>query len=459
MHFSDGPVLNVSMENEQSKHRVVIVGGGFGGLYAAKSLKRVDVDVILIDRRNFHLFQPLLYQVATGGLSPGDITSPLRGVLKRSENTRVWLGEVTAIDIDRRLVYVGSDPVPYDSLIVATGSRHSYFGHDEWERFAPGLKTIEDAIEMRKRILYAFEAAERARTPEEIAEWMTFVIVGAGPTGVELAGAIGEICHHIIPHDFKVINPQKARVLLVEGSDRVLPAYPESLSIKARKSLEKLWVQTMLNARVTDISDRQVSITSGSATEIIRTRTVLWAAGVKASPLGRLLTRGRPEYLDKSGRVLVDERMNLPGHPEIYIIGDLATYVLRNGQSLPGLAPVAMQQGRYVAHVIQKRLGGESFPPFHYFDKGSLATIGRAAAVGTFGKIRVFGWFAWLAWLFIHLMYLVEFDNRLLVLTQWAWNYFTKNRGARLITPETLPSTEMSAESEEVPKELEKENG
>jgi NADH dehydrogenase len=438
-----------------SKHRVVIIGGGFGGLYTAKALKNVDVDVTLIDRRNFHLFQPLLYQVATGGLSPGDISSPLRGVLNRNKNTRVWLAEVTDIDVDNKLVYLGEETVPYDSLVVATGSGHSYFGHDEWEKIAPGLKTIEDAIEIRKRILFAFEAAERAETPREVREWLNFVIVGAGPTGVELAGAVGEICHHIIPHDFRAIDPRKARILLVEGADRVLPSYPQSLSLRALQSLANLGVETELNARVVNVTDRSVTIDSGESKEEVRTRTVLWAAGVKTSPLGRMLTRDNPEQLDRAGRVMVDERLGLPGHPEVFIIGDLANFSHQTGEPLPGLAPVAMQEGKYVAKLIRRRLKGDAGSPFSYFDKGSLATIGRAAAVGTFGKIKVSGWFAWMAWLFIHLMYLAEFDNRLLVLTQWAWNYITKNRGARLIAPETLPSGSVDRPLEEVTKEPE----
>ncbi len=446
------------MAKEELKHRVIIIGGGFGGLYAAKKFKDDQFDVTLIDRRNFHLFQPLLYQVATGGLSPGDITSPLRGVLKRHKNTRVWLGEVTDIDLDRRLVYMENTAVPYDSLVVATGSTHSYFGHDDWEKVAPGLKTIEDAIEIRRRILFAFEAAERSGSPAEAQEWLTFVVVGAGPTGVELAGAIGEICHHTIPNDFRSINPQDAKIFLVEGSPRVLPTYAESLSHKAEQSLRKLGVQTILSSRVTSVSDHEVKIDSESNSKIVRTRTILWAAGVTSSPLGKILTRKDTGLLDRAGRVTVDGTLNMPGHPNVFVIGDLANPPHQDGHPLPGLAPVAMQQGKYVATVIKKRFAGKPVRPFHYFDKGMLATIGRAAAVGTFGKIKVWGWFAWVSWLFIHLMYLVEFDNRLLVLTQWAWNYFTKNRGARIIAPQVLPPSSSPDRSQQVVKKLQEEN-
>jgi NADH dehydrogenase len=414
--------------------RVVIIGGGFGGLYAAKSLRRAPVQVTLIDRRNFHLFQPLLYQVATGGLSPGEIASPLRFVLRRSRNTEVLLGEVVDLDTVNRRVILRDGEVGYDTLIVATGSSHSYFGNDQWEPLAPALKTIEDATEIRRRILLAFEKAERE--PDQAARhaWLTFVVVGAGPTGVELAGALGEIANDTLRHDFRHINPSEARILLVEGTDRVLPVYPPDLSADAEKALIRLGVRPMTGAIVTAIDEDGVTVRRASQSERIPAHTVLWAAGVQASPLGGMLAASAGAKLDRAGRVLVEPDLTIAGHPEILVIGDLANFSHQTGKPLPGVAPVAMQEGRYAAKLVQKRLAGETTPPFHYWDKGSLATIGRASAVADFGRIHIDGLIAWLTWLFVHLMYLVEFDNRLLVLIQWAYNYFTRNRGARLIT-------------------------
>ncbi|HUI76442.1 MAG TPA: NAD(P)/FAD-dependent oxidoreductase [Bryobacteraceae bacterium] len=417
-------------------HRVVIIGGGFGGLYATKALRRAPVHVTLIDRRNFHLFQPLLYQVATGALSPGEIASPLRFVFRRLKNVEVLLAEVTDLDPANRRVILGDGEAGYDTLIVAAGASHHYFGHDEWAPLAPGLKTIEDATEIRSRILRAFEKAEREPDTEARRAWLTFVIVGGGPTGVELAGALGEIANDTLRGDFRHINPAEASILLVEGTDRVLPAYPADLSAKAEEALIRLGVRSMTGTLVTAIDAGGVTVRRGGVTEHIRARTVLWSAGVEASPLGRVLAERAGAQLDRAGRVMVEPDLTIGGHPEILVIGDLANFSHQTGKPLPGVAPVAMQQGRYAAGLVKKRLAGKPVPPFHYWDKGSLATIGRAAAVADFGRIHIDGLVAWLAWLFIHLMYLVEFDNRLLVLIQWAYDYFTYNRGARLITGE-----------------------
>ena len=415
-------------------HRVIILGGGFGGLYAAKALRRAPVEVTLIDRRNFHLFQPLLYQVATGGLSPGEIASPLRSVLRRSRNTEVLLGEVVDLDIAGRRVILRDGEAGYDTLIVATGSSHYYFGNDQWEPLAPGLKTIEDATEIRRRILLAFEKAEREPDADARAAWLTFVVVGGGPTGVELAGALGEIANDTLRHDFRHINPASSRILLLEGGGRVLPAYPADLSAQAQQALIRLGVRPMTGAVVTAIDAAGVTVRVGDQTERIAARTVLWAAGVAASPLGRILAERGGAILDRAGRVIVEPDLTIAGHPEILVIGDLANSSHQTGTPLPGVAPVAMQEGRYAAELVRQRLAGKTVPAFHYHDKGSLATIGRAAAVADFGRIHIHGMLAWLTWLFVHLLYLVEFDNRLLVLIQWAYNYITRNRGARLIT-------------------------
>ncbi len=421
-----------------TRQRVVILGGGFGGLSAARKLKNAPVDVTLIDRCNFHLFQPLLYQVATGSLSPANISGPLRQVLKHNKNTTVLLGEAVDIDPANHQVILSDGAVGYDTLIVATGSSHQYFGHDEWEKFAPGLKTIEDATDMRARILLAFEAAERETDPEKLKQWMTFVIVGAGPTGAELAGALGEIANDTLKHDFRRINPTEARIILVEGTDRVLPSYPPKLSEVARKMLERFKVMVRTGAMVTDIKAHAVTIKCGDHTEIIPTRTVLWAAGVLASPLGLALAKRAGAKTDGAGRVIVDPDMTIPGHPEIFVIGDLSSFTHQTGKPLPGVAQPAIQQGRYVAKVIERRLRGEQTKPFRYFDKGNLATIGRGAAVADLNFITLAGWPAWLVWIFIHLMYIVEFQNRLLVFMQWMWLYMTFDRAARLITGKNL---------------------
>jgi NADH dehydrogenase len=415
-------------------HRVAIIGGGFGGLSVALKLKRAPVQVTLVDRCNYHLFQPLLYQVATGSLSPANIASPLRNVVKRQKHTRVLLAEAIHINAGNRRVIFSDGEIEYDTLVVATGASHQYFGHDEWEKFAPGLKTVDDATHMRRRILLAFEAAERERDPAKLREWMTFVIVGAGPTGVELAGALGEIANDTLRRDFRSIDPSTARIILVEGTDRALPAYPRKLSAAARRMLERLGVTVRTGALVTDIRERSATIREGERSEEIPTRTVLWAAGVLGSPLGRILSEEAGATLDHAGRVIVEPDLTVPGHPEIFVIGDLAHFSHQTGSPLPGVAQPAIQEGRYVARAIERRLRGETVPPFHYVDKGNLATVGRAAAVADIFGLHLSGVPAWLIWIFIHLLYIVEFQNRLLILLQWGWMYLTYDRSARLIT-------------------------
>ena len=428
-------------------HRVVIVGGGFGGLHAARALRRAQVEVTVVDRRNFHLFQPLLYQVATGSLSPANIAAPIRNILKGQRNVRVLLGEAVGVDAASRRLLLSDGEVPYDSLIVATGTHHHYFGHEEWERLAPGLKTIEDATRMRGRILLAFERAERETESERIRALLTFVLVGGGPTGVELAGALAEIARDTLAHEFDAIDPAHARILLVEGAERILPTYPPDLSAKALAALARLGVEVWTGARVTDIRSDGVTLARGEVQEWLPTGTVLWAAGVQGSPLGGALARATGVAADRSGRVAVGPDLAIPGHPEILVIGDLAHCRGETGQPLPGVAQVAMQQGAYAARRIQDRLAGRPTPPFRYRDYGSMATIGRHAAVAEIVGIRFAGYLAWLAWLFIHLMQLVQFQNRLLVFLQWAWGYFTYNRAARLIT-ETERATPVLADAE-----------
>jgi NADH:ubiquinone reductase (H+-translocating) len=423
-------------------HHVVIVGGGFGGLYAAKALAHSDVEVTLVDRRNFHLFQPLLYQVATGALSPGEIASPLRHILSGNRNTRVWLAEAKDIDVEaRKLICEAGDPparhdLTYDTLVLAPGAGNHYFGHDQWQAAAPGLKSIEDATEIRGRILRAFEAAELEPDPEKRRAWLTFVLIGGGPTGVELAGALGEIANDTLRHDFRSINPAEAQILLLEGTDRILCAFPPELSAAAEKSLIQLGVRTRTKVLATDIDSSGVTVCIDGVTQRILSHTVVWAAGVAPSPLGAILHNRAGAALDRTGRVIVEPDLSVPGYPEILVIGDMANFSHQDGKPLPGVAPVAMQQGRYAARLIDKRLRGEAVEPFRYWNKGNLATIGRKAAVADFGAIRFHGLFAWLAWLFVHLLYVVGFQNRFLVLSKWVWDYITRNRGARLITGE-----------------------
>ncbi|MEO8893532.1 MAG: NAD(P)/FAD-dependent oxidoreductase [Coleofasciculaceae cyanobacterium] len=424
----------MSNEAKQSPHHVVIVGGGFGGLYAAKALSKAPVKVTLIDKRNFHLFQPLLYQVATGGLSAGDISSPLRAVLSRQKNAEVLMGEVTDINPEQQTIKLQDRELSYDSLIVATGVSHHYFGNEQWAPTAPGLKTVEDALEMRRRIFLAFEAAEKETDPEKRRAWLTFVLVGGGPTGVELAGALAELAYITLKDDFRNIDTSETRILLLEGLDRILPPYPPELSAKAQTSLEHLGVTVQTKTLVTNIENNIVTIRRGEAVEQIPAQTILWAAGMKASGMGQVLSNSTGVELDRAGRVMVSPDLSIAGHSNIFVIGDLANYVHQDGKPLPGVAPVAMQEGQYVARLIQKQLKNETLPAFRYADYGSLAVIGRNAAVVDLRFIKFAGFPAWLAWIFIHIFYLIEFDNKLLVLLQWAWNYFTRKRGARLIT-------------------------
>ena len=418
-----------------SPHRVVILGGGFGGLYAAQALRRAPVEVTLVDRRNFHLFQPLLYQVATGSLSPGEICAPLRAVLRRQKNARVLLGDAVSLNAEARRLILADGEIEYDTLIAAAGARNHYFGNATWPTVAPGLKSIEDATAVRHKILYAFEAAERENDPARRNAWLTFVIVGGGPTGVELSGALAEIARDTLRHDFRSIHPEESRILLLEGSPHVLPSYPEDLSREAERELIHLGVRPRTNIRVTAIDSESVTLNTG---ERIETRTVLWAAGVIASDFGAALASAAGAALDRQGRVMVAPDLTIPGHPEIFVIGDLARFE-QDGALVPGVAPVAMQEGRYAARAIEARIRGLTPAPFRYHDKGSLAVIGRAAAVANFGRVHLHGFAAWLLWLFVHLMYIVEFSNRVIVFIRWGFEYITFDRGARLITGDPQP--------------------
>jgi NADH dehydrogenase len=461
----------------QTTPRVVIVGAGFGGLNAARTLAKAPVKITLIDRRNYHTFQPLLYQVATAGLSPGEIAAPVRSIFRGSKNVEVLMAEVTGFDLERRVVYADDAEIRYDYLIVAAGASHAYFGHDEWEPFAPGLKTIEDALEIRRRVLLAFELAERQAATGETANPLNFVVVGAGPTGVELAGTLAEIAHHALAHEFRSIDPARTHILLIEGGPRVLATYTEDLSQSAQEQLQRLGVEVRTSALVTQIEAGAVHLGDTR----IPAAVILWAAGVAASGLGRKL--GAP--VDRAGRVFVQPDLSIPGYPEVFVVGDLASLKDGRGKMLPGVAPVAIQEGRFVAKLIRRELenragappfdklragsfsrfvreGGDvdsqSRSPFYYWDKGSLATIGRAAAVAEFGKIHISGFVAWLSWLFVHIFFLIGFRNRLLVFIQWAWSYVTYERGARLITGSTyLPGwtpTTPVASAESAPQEI-----
>jgi len=406
---------------------IVIIGGGFAGLYTARGLKGVEADVTVVDRHNYHLFQPLLYQVATAGLNPSDIAAPIRSILRKQKNVRVLLGTATAIDVDARTVQLEDGArLTYDLLVVATGATHSYFGHPEWEANAPGLKSIDDALEIRRRVLLAFEAAERETDPDLQRAWLNFVVIGAGPTGVELAGALSEIARKSVVRDFRRIRPESARIILIEGKDRVLPPYPPDLSAKAQQQLVALGVEVMTSAVVTDVTPSAVRVSD----TVIPTRTVLWGAGVQASALARSLSAP----LDRAGRVLVQPDLTIPGHPEIFVLGDLAAVEQYDGTFVPGVAPAAIQAGQHTALSLGRAVAGQPLRPFKYRDKGSLATIGRAAAVADFGRVRFGGFLAWMAWLLIHIFFLIGFRNRFLVITQWAWAYLTYQRGARLIT-------------------------
>ena len=416
------------------RHRVVIVGGGFAGLTLARQLKRADAAVTLVDKRNFHLFQPLLYQVATGALSPANIAAPLRSVLRSQRNCQCVLGEVTGFDVPGRQVILAAEKIPFDTLVIAAGAGNNYFGHPEWEAHAPGLKTIEEATEIRRRVLSAFEIAEREPAGARRIAAMTFVVVGGGPTGVEMAGAIRELAAVTMRRDFRNIDPAHARVILVEGSARVLEVFPEKLSAKAEKSLKKLGVEVWTSGKVTDIQADHVMIHRGGQDNRVDCLTCVWGAGVKASPLGKLIADATGATTDRAGRVAVQPDLSLPNHPDIFVIGDLAS-ATTNGKMVPGVAPAAIQEGTHVARQFKHKLAGRpEREPFKYWDKGSLATIGRNAAVLHAGWIKLSGRLAWFGWLFIHIMYLIQFSNRVLVLFQWFWNYITRNRAARLIT-------------------------
>ncbi|MBS2028771.1 MAG: NAD(P)/FAD-dependent oxidoreductase [Deltaproteobacteria bacterium] len=414
-----------------ARKRVVIIGGGFAGLYAARELRNTDATVTVVDRRNHHLFQPLLYQVATAALDPSQIAVPIRRILRHQKNAEVVLADVTAIDLAQKRVVLVDGALSYDHLIVATGATHSYFGHDSWAPYSPGLKTVEDALHIRRRMLLAFEAAEREREFSRRDAWLTFVIVGAGPTGVELAGALAEISRHLLAKDFRHLGRKGARVLLVEAGPRVLASFPETLSARSQRDLEQLGVEVRTNARVTAVDGVGVTV----AGEQIPARTVIWAAGVAASPLARSL--GAP--LDRAGRVLVNPDLSVPGAPDVFVAGDLAAVNAPSGQPVPGVAPAAMQEGRAAAKNVKRLLEGKPTEPFVYFDKGSLATIGRARAVADIGGFKLGGFLAWFTWLVIHITYLIGFRNRLFVLASWSWTYLTYDRGSRLITGEVGP--------------------
>jgi NADH:ubiquinone reductase (H+-translocating) len=425
-------VANAINAMRKGKPRVIVVGAGFGGLYAARALAHLPVQLTVLDRKNHHTFQPLLYQVATAGLSPGDISAPIRGVLRYAQNAEVLLANVTIFDLDRREVMAEDMRLAYDFLVVAAGATHAYFGHPDWEQFAPGLKTLEDALEIRNRVLLAFELAEREAAVTGQHAPLTFVVVGGGPTGVELAGTLAEITRTALAHDFRAIDPKRTRILLLEGGPRVLPTYSPDLSDKAQRQLEKLGVEVRTSTMVTGLEPHAVRI----GDKFLPATVTLWAAGVAASQLGRALG----VEVDRVGRVLVQPDLSIPGHPEVFVIGDLAAFRTPDGGMLPGVAPVAIQEGKAVAQNIKRDLSGQRRQSFHYVDKGSLATIGRAAAVAQFGKIHISGFLAWLSWLFVHIFFLIGFRNRFVVMFQWAWSYFTFERGVRLITgnPETV---------------------
>ena len=409
--------------------RVVIIGGGFGGLQAARELRSAAVRVTLVDQKNHHTFQPLLYQVATAGLSPGEIAAPIRWVLRSQKNVEVLLGEVTGFDLQRKVVKLADEEIPYDYLIVAAGARHSYFGHDDWEAMAPGLKTLEDATEIRRRVFLAFELAERDAARGAAPKELNFVVVGAGPTGVELAGTLAEIARNVLANEFHAIDPKHTRILLVEGGPRVLPSYTEVLSHSAERQLQKLGVEVKTSTLVTGMEPGRVRF--GDTWE--RAAVTLWAAGVAASPLGKFLDAST----DRAGRVHVQPDLSLTEHPEVFVIGDLAALKDANGELLPGVAQVALQQGAAASKNIIRLLERQPTQPFHYHDKGSMATIGRAAAVMYSGKLQLSGFLAWMAWLFVHILFLIGFRNRVMVMIQWAWSYLTYERGARLITGDT----------------------
>ena len=424
--------MNCNVDKKEAK--VVIVGGGFGGLYTAKALKQSSVQVTLIDKRNFHLFQPLLYQVATGGLSPSDIASPLRLILRQHKNVQVLLNSVVDLKPkDKQIILDDDKSISYDILILATGSTHHYFGNDQWENHAPGLSTVEDALEIRNRVFGAFEAAEKENDPIKRQAWLTFVIVGGGPTGVELAGAVAEIVNSSMKGNFNNFTPKDAKIILIEGLERVLPPYPTELSSKAEQELCNLGVTIHTQSMVTSISENNIVLRKGEKYEQITSHTILWAAGVKASSIGKKLAEKTGAQIDRAGRVIVEPDLSIIGFPDIFVIGDLSSFSHQNNKPLPGIAPVAMQQAKYVAKLIQKQLKGESLPSFVYKDYGSMAIIGKNKAVVDFKFIKLSGFLAWFIWIWVHIYYLIEFDNKLVVLIQWIWNYFTQGRGSSVI--------------------------
>jgi len=410
------------------KKRLIIIGGGFGGLTLAKALRYVEIEITLIDKTNHHLFQPLLYQVATAALSPGDIAAPIRGILGGQKNIRVIMGEVINIDTEKKKVFLRDEEFDYDYLVVSIGSRHSYFGKDEWEKFAPGLKTMSDALTIREKLLLSFEKAERAHNEKDIQKYITFVIVGGGPTGVEIAGAIAEISKKTMLRDFRKIDPSKTKIILIEAMDRILSNYDADLSEKGKIALEELGVNVLLNTKVTDINENGVKI----GDEFIETQNVIWAAGITVPSLIKSLNT----QLDRIGRVVVENDCSIKNHPEVFVIGD-AALSLEKGKPLPGVAPVAIQQAKYVAKIISKDQPKEKRKTFKYFDKGNLATIGRAKAIMQVGKFKISGFVAWVAWVFVHILYLIGFRNRYKVLAEWIWYYITYRQGIRLITNKT----------------------
>ena len=441
--------MSASNGAQGQRHRVVVIGGGFGGLQAAKHLATAPVDLTIVDRRNFHLFQPLTYQVATGALSPGEVAYPLRAVFRRHRNVRVVMAEVTGFDLEGRRVQLAEGSLPYDTLIVAGGSHYSYFGHDDWRIYAPEVKSLESALATRARLLKAFEDAETEPDPERRRALLTFVVVGAGPTGVEMAGQIAELARGTLRDEFRSIDSRQSRVVLIETFDRVLTTFPPSLSRKAARSLESLGVTLLLERTVVDIDEESVTVAaSDGATERIPARNAIWAAGVEASSLASQLGELSGADVDRAGRVTIEPDLTLPGHPEVVALGDMVRVRSRDGgvQELLGVAPVAMQQGRYAAKLVRARLEGQAIGPFRYLDKGNLATIGRARAVADLHAIRLSGFPAWATWLVVHLFYLIGFQNRLIVVIRWFISFATRGRGARLIT--NTPAAEADRQSQ-----------
>ncbi|MDA3810844.1 MAG: NAD(P)/FAD-dependent oxidoreductase [Spirochaetaceae bacterium] len=418
------------------EHKVVILGSGFAGLYAARKLRKAHIDITIVDRKNHHLFQPLLYQVATGALSPGDIASPVRGILHKFNKIKIVKANATGIDVIQKKLILENETLPYDTLVVATGMKNYYFGHDDWENKALGLKSLADAVENRGRIFEAGESAENERNKEKQKTFLTLAVIGAGPTGVEMAGAIAELAHHTLRNDFSSISPGQSRIMLIEGGDRLLPSFHEKLSEKAKKDLQTMGVEVLTQNMVKENNDDSLILQTPHGEDILRAATIIWAAGIKAVEFSEILRDSTGVELDKFNRIKVDGNLAIPGHPEILIAGDMACVTHRGGETVPMVAPAANQEGKYVAQLIRRRLKGKSLEDFKFFDKGSLAVIGRNKAVVEIAGKRFGGFFAWIIWIFIHITFLIGFDNKLLVLLQWSWTYFTKKRGSRLIIEE-----------------------